>query len=408
MGVLYQQLTNYEMAEKFYRMALFGTGDSETNEQDKEGKDYEPLYSDATKATTLFNLARLYEEKGETKRAESMYSALLKAHPEYIDCQLRLGLIKRNQGNFIDAEYQFKEAQQPGLVEPILMHGDLQSSRGEWKAARRSFCTILLDKERPQLRHDSYAMISYANVFLNTLHDNFSGHLTQAQEIYVKVITQEPFNIYAANGLGIVMASMGEYHTAKEIFNQVRESATDASPNPWVNLAHVFMETSSWEKAVDLYTNCNKKFFGGKNVELLTYTAKAYFEWRKFKEAIAVLRKAIHISPWNEQLWFNLALAQEEMGVKNLQAGSKAEVEDEFVAVVDRGAESLATAVRVFESLVVNTKNAKSKDRVDVGTGITVGQSFSSGFKTGSSVPEFLNETQVFLCGWGSAFLPSV
>ena len=58
-------------------------------------------------------------------------------------------------------------------------------------------------------------------------------------------------NIYAANGLGMVMAEKGDLTLAKQIFTQVRESNIEI-PDAWINLGHVFMMQRHYENAIDM------------------------------------------------------------------------------------------------------------------------------------------------------------
>jgi RNA polymerase-associated protein CTR9 len=46
-------------------------------------------------------------------------------------------------------------------------------------------------------------------------------YLKLAMDFYFKVLQQDPSNIYAANGVGIVFAEKGKLHEAKDFFIQV-------------------------------------------------------------------------------------------------------------------------------------------------------------------------------------------
>jgi tetratricopeptide (TPR) repeat protein len=60
-------------AELAYRKALSLTGATETDFK-------------AQNVTTLYNLALLYEAKHEYNKATALYKAILKEHPNYVDC----------------------------------------------------------------------------------------------------------------------------------------------------------------------------------------------------------------------------------------------------------------------------------------------------------------------------------
>lgn len=78
-------------------------------------------------------------------------------------------------------------------------------------------------------------------------------------------------------------------------------------------------------QAIRLYQNCLKKFHGGRDPTLHMYLAHAYFDARQYDECMSVLLKALHISPNNLQLWYNLALTRETFAVAVLQKEQKGE-----------------------------------------------------------------------------------
>ena len=53
------------------------------------------------------------------------------------------------------------------------------------------------------------------------------------------------------------------------------------------------MASGNFEIAINLYKKCLEKFFGGKNLELEMYLAKAYFKCKKFKECLKLLKNLI-------------------------------------------------------------------------------------------------------------------
>lgn len=86
------------------------------------------------------------------------------------------------------------------------------------------------------------------------------------------------------------------------------------------NIRHIF-----FAQAIRLYQNCLKKFHGGREPSLHIYLAHAYFDARQYNDCMRVLLKALHVSPNNLQLWYNLALARETFAVAVLQKEQKGE-----------------------------------------------------------------------------------
>lgn len=64
----------------------------------------------------------------------------------------------------------------------------------------------------------------------------------------------DPSNIYAANGVGAVLAQKGYLEYAKDIFTDVHEAtAAEISgglADVWINLAHVFLGLEQYMNAV--------------------------------------------------------------------------------------------------------------------------------------------------------------
>ena len=64
---------------------------------------------------------------------------------------------------------------------------------------------------------------------VRTLQDECVQHLWSAAKHYKEALKADRGNIYAANGLGAVCATMGQMDAARQIFNLLRESAATLS-----------------------------------------------------------------------------------------------------------------------------------------------------------------------------------
>jgi len=96
---------------------------------------------------------------------------------------------------------------------------------------------------------------------------------------------------------------------------QVRE-ATANIPDVWINLAHINLLQRQYENAIRLYQTCLRDFYNGSDATVLLYLSKAYFEDGRLEECKATLQKALRLTPWNVDLWYNLALALKENAIK--------------------------------------------------------------------------------------------
>lgn len=99
-------------------------------------------------------------------------------------------------------------------------------------------------------------------------------------------------------------------------------------------------------QAIRLYQNCLKKFHGGRDPSLHIYLAHAYFDARQYNDCMRVLLKALHVSPNNLQLWYNLALARETFAVAVLQKEQKGEART--LAEVENAIEDLKVQCHIL------------------------------------------------------------
>ena len=74
--------------------------------------------------------------------------------------------------------------------------------------------------------------------------------------MYKGVLRSDSRNIWAANGIGCVLAHKGHFLEAREIFAQVREATADFC-DVWLNIAHIYVEQKQYVAAVQMVSNTN-------------------------------------------------------------------------------------------------------------------------------------------------------
>jgi RNA polymerase-associated protein CTR9 len=77
---------------------------------------------------------------------------------------------------------------------------------------------------RPQNNHDARTMLSLGNMYFANLGSNPERYIKDSYKFFHHVLTKDPKNVYAANGLGIVCAEKGEFDVAREIISRVGSS----------------------------------------------------------------------------------------------------------------------------------------------------------------------------------------
>ncbi|EHH23101.1 RNA polymerase-associated protein CTR9 homolog [Macaca nemestrina] len=313
-GALHFRLGNLGEAKKYFLASL---------DRAKAEAEHDEHYYNAISVTTSYNLARLYEAMCEFHEAEKLYKNILREHPNYVDCYLRLGAMARDKGNFYEASDWFKEALQINQDHPDAwsLIGNLHLAKQEWGPGQKKFERIL---KQPSTQSDTYSMLALGNVWLQTLHqptrdrEKEKRHQDRALAIYKQVLRNDAKNLYAANGIGAVLAHKGYFREARDVFAQVREATADIS-DVWLNLAHIYVEQKQYISAVQMYENCLRKFYKHQNTEVVLYLARALFKCGKLQECKQTLLKARHVAPSDTVLMFNVALVLQRLATSVLK-----------------------------------------------------------------------------------------
>ncbi|KAM9302261.1 RNA polymerase-associated protein CTR9 homolog [Gastrophryne carolinensis] len=313
-GALHFRLGNLGEAKKYFVASL---------ERAKAEAEHDEHYYSAISVTTTYNLARLFEALCEFHESEKLYKNILREHPNYVDCYLRLGAMARDKGNFYEASDWFKEALQINQDHPDAwsLIGNLHLAKQEWGPGQKKFERIL---KQPSTQNDTYSMLALGNVWLQTLHqptrdrEKEKRHQDRALAIYKQVLRNDSKNLYAANGIGAVLAHKGYVREARDVFAQVREATADIS-DVWLNLAHIYVEQKQFISAVQMYENCLRKFYKHQNTEVLLYLSRALFKCGKLQECKQILLKARHVAPNDTVLMFNVALVLQRLATSVLK-----------------------------------------------------------------------------------------
>lgn len=321
-GDVHPEILN-NVAALHYRMGNLPEAKSKLEQALERAKieaEHDSQYYDSISVTMNYNLARLYEEMCEFDKADKMYKDILKEHPNYVDCYLRIGCMARDKGLIFVASDYFKDAQKINMNHPDTrsLLGNLHLAKMQWTLAEKNFEAIM------KQRQDPYALIARGNYFLQCVHQPIRDKnkdkvcLATAQKTFTDVLRIDTKNIWAANGIGAVLAHKGYFTEARDIFAQVREATADFS-DVWLNIAHIYVEQKQYISAIQMYENCLKKFFKYHNVEIMQYLARAYFRAGKLNEAKTVLLKARRVAPHDTVLLFNIALVLQRLAMQILK-----------------------------------------------------------------------------------------
>ncbi|EFN52318.1 hypothetical protein CHLNCDRAFT_139104 [Chlorella variabilis] len=301
--------------------------------------------------TLGYNLARVKEACGSLKAAEVEYKELLKQFPQYGDCCLRLACIAKARGD-TKASGHLCLFTACSIQEAGMVHEQV------------------LDKllEQTDSKQEMFAKLAMANLHAYSAPSDrrkedsakkAEVHYSHALELYRRVLEKDEGCIFAANGVGCVLAELGNLTAAKEVFLQVQEASAASDgflrmPDAWINLANVYLAQEQYTAAIQMYKNALRKFYDNRSALVMLYLARAQYDADQLPEAKCTLTKALHLAPTDHKLRFDVAVTMQacvlEWAVRTLQkkrpAGDPSRYEDFRRAVRD-----LEHAHRFFQYL---------------------------------------------------------
>ena len=307
--------------------------------------------------TIRYNMARVHESLCEHDKAERLYKEIILECPNYIDCYLRLGCMLRDRGQIYEASDKFKDALQVSNEDPDAwsLIGNLHLAKMEWGPGQKKFERIV---KQPNRANDAYSLIALGNIWLQTLHqptrdkEKEKKNQERALMMYKQVLRFDPKNVWAANGIGSVLAHKGYINEARVIFAEVREATADFC-DVWLNIAHIYVEQNQFVSAIQMYENCLKKFYKYNSVEVLLYLARAYAKNGKLREAKKTLLKARRVAPHDSVILYNIALILQRLASQLLR-NEKSNLEEVLQAV-----EELSLSHKYFQYLAVEGDRMK-------------------------------------------------
>ncbi|CAI2348402.1 unnamed protein product [Caenorhabditis sp. 36 PRJEB53466] len=371
-GALYMTMQQYERAEKYFKKSKerleeqLSTGESSQLLSRRTAPERSHLL------TIRYNLARCLELLCRTAEAEQMYKDIVAECPGYIDGYLRLGCITRDRHQVYESSLWMKNGVQFDQSNPVVwtLIGNLHFAKSEWMPAQKKF-ELILSKIYNNKTPDPYSLVALGNVWFEQLlnpsrkKEDEKKYIDRALQMYQKALKLQPKNMYAANGIGCVLAYKRNWADAHDVFSQVRESTSDFY-DVWVNIAHVCMEREQWMKAVQWYSSAMKRFRKDGDPGLLHYIAKAYYRAGMLKEAKEALEKAMLEQLDNTQIKFNYAIVMKKKA-KEILRGQKMSSSEVNLAIAD-----LTFSERIFNYI------AQTDDRHSHSSGLRISRTICS------------------------------
>ncbi|KAI0786580.1 RNA polymerase II-associated protein [Abortiporus biennis] len=366
-GVLHHLEGRFEQARAMYETAITDATGSEGDT--KEGMS----------ATMLYNLARVYEDQGETQMAKDAYEKLLLRHPEYVDAKVRQAqmLVDINRTN--EAHELLKQAlasQNSNLnLRAYYTHFLIQSNLH--KPVKELVFSSLKDHDK----HDIYSLCAAGWIQYHQARESRDPKAIEERkrgfqrsaEFYEKALFLDPLCAVAAQGLAIVVAedALGNLggglgppapdenqkrvknaREALDIFARVRESLQDGSV--YANMGHCYYACDEFDRAIESYETASKRFYANHNVAVLQCLCRAWYakankdqSFNAMGTALQYAQSALHLHPHEKAIMYNIAMIEQKAAEMLLTiAPAKRSLKD-----LEKAIEQAAHAQKLFGSL---------------------------------------------------------
>ncbi|CAK9442135.1 uncharacterized protein LODBEIA_P58780 [Lodderomyces beijingensis] len=284
------------------------------------------------KVSLTFNLARSQEISHE-EEALRAYESLLAECPHYFSAKLRVLFLSciNNNNNAKLSRSEVKDEIDELLnlnasdLEIRSFYGWFVKNFGKKLGMKPDTDTTfqkdtLVDYDK----HDCYALISLANIYCVMARDlkgpntdeKKKNYYVRAMELYTKVLTIDPKNVYAAQGLAIVYIENKEAAKGLDILRKIRDSLNDISV--YLNLGHVLCELKQFGKGIENYELALGRYTDGKDVRILTFLGRGWYlramheqNLNFFKRALEFTKQALELTKGSKSaLFFNIAYIQ--------------------------------------------------------------------------------------------------
>lgn len=262
---------------------------------------------DDLKITLSYNLARSTEASDQAKAIDA-YKALLQDCPHYFSVKLRLlflDAVSTNESTKEDLEKEIKDllAQNASDLEIRSFYGWFIKTFGK-KIGLKPDADTMHQKETlvDHDSHDCYALISLANIYCVMANDLKSSkdeerrkkYFVRAIELYIKVLSIDPSNVFAAQGLAIVYIENKEYNKGLDILRKIRDSLNDISV--YLNLGHVHLELKEYAKAIESYEVAFVRYTDSQDVKIMGFLGRSWYLRGLAEKNLLYLKKGLEYS----------------------------------------------------------------------------------------------------------------
>lgn len=343
----------------------------------KMGERDSELDTDALVTSISYNLARTYEAEGLRDEAKGIYDGLLGRHPDYIDAGARLAYISLSDPSTASVGTESLKnllAANPANLDLRALYAH-HLSRTKKRVANlaedpeQRFYKETLQKHD---KHDLYSLLGMGNLHLSIAREmrketdqdkeRRSKQYVRAVEFFDKVLTLDPKNAWAAQGVGIaVTEDKKDVNAGIQIFSKVRESlkGVASTGSVFLNLGHVFAELRQWSRSIENYDlalsrSARERLDGNPDPAILACLGRVWLmrgrqekNLEAYKTSLDLSRQALALQPENVSFRFNVAFVQSQMAqlLISLPEAQKS------LADVEEAVQGLEQSIEVFADI---------------------------------------------------------
>lgn len=290
--------------------------------------------AEAMITTISYNLARTYEAEGLPAEAQKIYQGTLDRHPDYIDARMRLAFLSFQNPSDTEAGAEAIKsllASDPGNLDIRALYG--------WYTHQTKKRTLALNEDAEQRhykhtlqnhdKHDIYSLVGMGNLHLAVAREmprDTDAHREKrtrmygrAAEFFDKVLSLDPRNAFAAQGLAIaVVEEKKDTALGVQTFTRIRESLKGEA-SVYINLGHVFAEVKQFSRAVENYEIALTKS-AKREPQILACLGRVWLVRGRaekrldaYKFSLDFAREALDLVPGDLRFKFNVAFVQMQL-----------------------------------------------------------------------------------------------
>ncbi len=162
--------------------------------------------------------------------------------------------------------------------------------------------------------------------------------------LHKRILDKDPYNYLAWYNLGHAFSSIGEYEDAI-ISLEYSFIINYEFKNGYLDCADLCFQLKKYHKSLEYYKDADKLF--GPDSELKLFISECYIHLGDVKEAKSQLFAALKLDPYNDELYYNLAICydREESWYKSINAYHKA------ISIEDNREEYYLGLAKAYEAI---------------------------------------------------------